>query len=122
MPLGAMRIELGWLAAPDPWLWFWLKNLGLFVPLSLVALMRGDTHWRLMPDVSSRASCRVFVIANVVVFQPWAWDNTKVLAYWFLAGCILVAALLSRCLGERGALVRVTHRRCARHDGASGAT
>jgi hypothetical protein len=38
----------------------------------------------------------IFLVANVVVFQPWAWDNTKVLAYWFLACCILVAALCTR--------------------------
>ena len=23
---GAMRIELGWMAAADPWLWFWLET------------------------------------------------------------------------------------------------
>lgn len=93
--IGAMRVQLGWVAAPDAWPWFWLKNLGLFVPLAAVALVRGDPpvpHARrflagFMP---------LFLVANVVVFQPWDWDNTKVLAYWFLACCILVAALVSR--------------------------
>jgi hypothetical protein len=37
------------------------------------------------------------------VFQPWDWDNTKVLAYWFLACCILVAALVSE-VWERSSL------------------
>jgi hypothetical protein len=44
----------------------------------------------------------------VVVFQPWAWDNTKVLAYWFLATCILVGALLSAAWANGRALVRAT--------------
>ena len=105
--VGAMRIELGWLAAPDPWLWFWLKNLGLFIPLSLVALMRRDA---LAPHARRFLTgfMPVFVIANVAVFQPWAWDNTKVLAYWFLAICILVGALLTAAWANGGALVRAT--------------
>jgi len=37
----------------------------------------------------------LFPIANLVVFQPWDWDNTKLLLYWFVAASILVAALLS---------------------------
>ena len=36
------------------------------------------------------------VIANPIVFQPWDWDNTKVLIYWSLAGCVMVATLLAR--------------------------
>jgi hypothetical protein len=102
-----MRIELGWLAAPDPWLWFWLKNLGLLLPLSLVALARRDV---LAPRARRFLAgfMPVFVIANVVVFQPWAWDNTKVLAYWFLAACILVGALLSAAWATGGVIVRAT--------------
>ena len=89
------RILVGWLASPDPWLWFWLKNLGWFVPLLVFAL--ADRHllqrtarrflWAFMP---------VFAIANLVVFQPDPWDNVKLLIYWFLAVCVLVAALLVR--------------------------
>jgi hypothetical protein len=93
--LNAIRVLPGWMAAPDSWLWFWLKNLGLFIPLAALALFRRD----LLAPRGRRflaGFMPVFVIANLVVFQPWAWDNTKVLAYWFLAACILVAALISR--------------------------
>jgi hypothetical protein len=38
----------------------------------------------------------LFVIANLVVFQPWDWDNTKVFLYWFVGACILIAAMLSK--------------------------
>jgi hypothetical protein len=92
--IGAMRVQLGWVAAPDAWPWFWLKNLGLFVPLAAIALVRGDPR---VPRARRFLTgfMPIFVIANIVVFQPWDWDNTKVLAYWFLACCILVAALVS---------------------------
>lgn len=91
----AIRLQVGWVANADPWIWFWLKNLGLFLPLLLLALVSRD----LIPPVSKRflwAFMPVFVIANLMVFQPWDWDNTKILVYWFLAVCLLVAAFLAR--------------------------
>ena len=87
------RWLVGWLADPDPWPWFWLKNLGWFVPLLGLALIDRETGpepgrrflWAFMPT---------FAIANLVVLQPDPWDNAKLLVYWFLAVCVLVAALL----------------------------
>jgi hypothetical protein len=36
----------------------------------------------------------IFFVGNLVIFQAWDWDNTKVFLYWFLATCIVVAGLL----------------------------
>lgn len=36
----------------------------------------------------------LFIISNIFVFQPWAFDNTKVLIYWYFASCIVVAYFL----------------------------
>jgi hypothetical protein len=93
--LSAFRLQLGWVAAPDPWWWFWIKNLGLFIPLGVVGLASRRilaprpraVVWSLMP---------IFVIANVAAFQPWDWDNHKILVYWFLGLTIVVGALLAR--------------------------
>jgi hypothetical protein len=38
----------------------------------------------------------LFVLANLLVFQPWDWDNTKVLVYWFLATCVLAALVIAQ--------------------------
>jgi hypothetical protein len=92
--------KVGWIAKPDPWWWFWLKNLGLFAPWFLWALLDRDT----VPRTNARflwAFMPIFVIANLVVFQPWDWDNTKVFLFWYLAGCVLVAASVVRW-GRRG--------------------
>jgi hypothetical protein len=91
----AMQIHLGWVAAPDAWLWFWLKNLGWFLPLLIFAL----SDRTLLPRASRRflwAFMPLFAIANVAQFQPWVWDNHKMMVYWFLAVCIMVAALLHK--------------------------
>lgn len=96
---GAIRFQPGWVAAPDNWAWFWLKNLGAFVPLLGTALL----DRRLLDETARRmlwAFMPVFVIANLVVFQPWAWDNSKVLVYWFLAVSILAAAALTKMWDE----------------------
>ena len=97
--------KVGWIAKPDPWWWFWLKNLGLFAPWFLWALLDRDT----VPRTNARflwAFMPIFVIANLVVFQPWDWDNTKVFLFWYLAGCVLVAASVVRW-GRRGLAAKV---------------
>ncbi len=101
-----IRWDFGWIAPPDPWPWFWLKNLGWFIPLLLLAL----ANRRLLDSTARRllwAFMPTFVICNLFAFRPWDWDNTKMLFYWFLAVSILVAALLVRAWREQGtALVR----------------
>jgi hypothetical protein len=105
--LAAFRLDIGWVADPDPWWWFWLKNLGLFIPLGLLALGAR----RILPPRAHRtllAFMPIFVVANTFAFQPWDWDNHKILIYWFLALTILVAALLVRAWrSSRSATVRL---------------
>jgi hypothetical protein len=93
--LSSLRIQVGWVSSPDPWPWFWLKNLGWFIPL----LLAGLAARRVMPERAHRfmwAFMSLFVAVNLVVFQPWDWDDHKLLVYWFLAVAIVVAALLAR--------------------------
>jgi hypothetical protein len=106
--LHALRLQVGWIAGRDPWWWFWLKNLGVFVPL-LVAALASRTLLRPRDRRFLWAFMPVFALANLAVFQPWDWDNTKVLLWWYLGSCVLVAAWIARAWREhRGALVRAT--------------
>lgn len=103
--LAFIRIQPGWVMEDVAWPIFWLKQLGLFIPLVLLALALP----RLVPRDSYRllvAFMSIFLVANVVVFQPWDWDNHKVLVYWFLASCILVASLLVWAWRRYGVLAR----------------
>jgi hypothetical protein len=95
----------------DPGFWgFWLLNTGILVPacvllLGAVALRRrrsargdGLPARRLGTSVPDDLAllCApfmlLFLVANVVVFQSWDWDNTKLFAYWQLAAALLVGA------------------------------
>lgn len=73
--------------------WFWLKNLGIFAPALIAAqvwLFKKNRHLFLLyiPFLM------LFVASNIFVFQPWEFDNTKILVYWYFASCILVAYFL----------------------------
>ena len=98
----------GWLAMADghhdfiPW--FWLKNVGLFLPALIVA--------QLWPGLTATGFARHFapvwlwfLVPNVIQLHPWDWDNNKFFALWALLGAFMVGALLTRlfALGPRTA-------------------
>jgi len=91
--------QFGWDHGQENAFWFWLKNTGLFIPLTLAALL-----WR--HDGKALVSRRLlifylpftlcFIVPNVLKMAPWIWDNIKLLFYWWLASAPLVALLLTR--------------------------
>src|SRR5207248_11415394 len=86
---------IGWVSGADWPPWFWIKNTGLFWPLLLLALLsplalRGRVRLLIAPY------SLVFLVANLVKFQPWDWDNSKLLVFWYLASAVAVGALLLR--------------------------
>ncbi|MBI2599245.1 hypothetical protein HYW40_03430 [Candidatus Curtissbacteria bacterium] len=87
-----IRYDPGWTSTENI-IWFWFKNLGLFGPLliiSLIWLYRKNRHLFLLylPFLF------IFIISNIFVFQPWDFDNSKLLVYWFFVSCIVVAYFL----------------------------
>ncbi len=81
---------------------FWISNTGVFILAGLLlvglALWRrgasGDIH-RLRLISFWAPFWFLFLLANVVITQPWNWDNTKLLSYWYLGVSIPVAWLLT---------------------------
>lgn len=80
-----LRFTPGWMQEQQGW-WFWADNFGLFLPL---AAALGMIVW-LRP---TNLSTRVFVSTSLATllfcffFQiaPWAWDNTKLILWGYLA-------------------------------------
>ena len=100
--------QLGWDRGKENPVWFWLQNTGLFIPLTIGALLwsgkeRLVSH-RLLIFFLPFTLC--FIVPNVLKMAPWIWDNIKVLYYWWLASAPLVALLLAR-LWEEGGIKRV---------------
>ncbi len=97
--LFGLKVQLGWLAQADHHTdfipWFWLKNLGLFIPALVVAQL-----WRGLIGTGFALHFLPmwlwFVVPNVVLLHPWDWDNNKFFIFWLLLGSLLVGALLAR--------------------------
>lgn len=90
--------QYGWDRGKDTIIWFWLKNAGLFIPLTVAAVLwRGKQPLvtrRLLLYLAPFSLC--FIVPNVLKLAPWIWDNIKVLFYWWVAAAPLVAILLAR--------------------------
>jgi hypothetical protein len=93
-PRSGLHWLVGWIAPLNDqgWLWFWLRNVGLLLPLFAAVTVFGGVPRRLR-----RLSAPLwlwFVIPNLVVFQITDWYNTRFFLFWQLAACIVIAALL----------------------------
>jgi uncharacterized membrane protein len=83
-------------ASEQSWIWFWIRNVGLLLPLFLgISLLGG------VPDRLRRMSAPLwlwFIVPNLVAFHPWEWNNTKFFLFWQLAACIVIADWFRRLL------------------------
>lgn len=98
------RLRIALERFPDV-VWFWLKNAGLFIPLTVAALLWRSEKKRLVPRrlllfLLPFSLC--FIVPNFLRMAPWIWDNIKVLFYWWLASAPLVALLLARLWRQAG--------------------
>jgi hypothetical protein len=100
--------QYGWDRGKENAIWFWLKNAGLFIPLTIAAVLWRGKHplasRRLLLYLAPFSLC--FIVPNVLKMAPWIWDNIKVLFYWWLASAPLIAILLAR-LWHKGPALKV---------------
>ena len=90
--------QLGWDRGARRLLPFWIDNLGLFIPLLVIAVAWG-TRDRWLPRrtlLLYLPFLGCFVVPNLVRLSPWIWDNIKFLVWWHVASAPLVALLLAR--------------------------
>lgn len=93
--LGGIRYHPGWMADSQNVVWFWLKNLGLFIPLLLAAiLMRNRLRLRKRALLFFLPFALLFLAGNLFLFAPFAYDNNKVLVFWYLLSLPFVSRFL----------------------------
>lgn len=89
-----LRLGLDWVnQGQENWLWFWVKNVGVvFVatPLALIFCKRDDRA------VFSGALL-IFVLGELVLFQPNPYDNNKLFYVAYLFACALSADFILLC-------------------------
>ena len=85
-----VRLHFNWANEVDSFLWFYIKNLGwlfLLLPFALLLLSKRDRQ-------IASGFLVLWLVAEVVVFQPNIYDNNKLLFAWFFCLCALTAKLL----------------------------
>ncbi len=88
--------HLGW-ATGDDFPKFLALNFGLLL-LTLALALWFQTP-RLRRFYAPFLLC--FIVPNAVLLAPWSWDNIKVLLYWYLVTCPLLAAFIARLFQQR---------------------
>jgi hypothetical protein len=82
-----LRIQPNWIADQGPFPAFWLSNAGPALILSVYALVKARHKEPWQPFV---AYCFIlFLFGNFVITQPWDFDNSKYLLYWY--ACLTIA-------------------------------
>lgn len=105
-----LRGHFGWVIGEDGYLWFYLKNLGLTAVLAVIGLLtaRNRDFMKYAPALA------LWLLAELVEFQPNDYDNNKLLYPAFAFLCCSAAEGLVRCLtflknpkAQRGAVAGV---------------
>ena len=89
----------GWDKRGANFVWFWLTNTGIFIPLLLFGIFLSQRT----KDKGQKTKLLIFYIPFVILFiisnsaklAPWEWDNIKVLIYWFVCSIPFVALVLA---------------------------
>ena len=71
----------GWLVGDENIIWYWIKNTGLFIPAIALGFYLPAPR---LSKALAAAGLAIFIIANLFLFAPWAWDNFKLFIYWFI--------------------------------------
>jgi len=90
-----MQLMIGWTAPHNLWAWLkmWWQIWGIFVPLSGVGLwLIKNRPGRIKLFYAS--FWLIFLLGNLILFQPIQWDNSKLFMWTYFGWCGLVALVL----------------------------
>lgn len=128
--------HFGWNKNPDEsFFWFWLKNTGLFIPITLLGIYLVYSNEKTAVTESEsvklndnsevenpKSSAKklllffvpfifLFIISNSAKLAPWEWDNIKVLIYCFI-GALPFTAFALATAWRKNAVLKITAAVC----------
>ncbi len=99
---GFTQIHFGWVNENDPDIWFWLKNWGVILLAVIPAFMNTSSRNKLF----MAGGALIFAVAEIVQFQPLAYDNNKLFFVTYIIAVIITAEFLvmlyNKCKEIRG--------------------
>ncbi|MEW6055102.1 MAG: hypothetical protein AB1540_00685 [Bdellovibrionota bacterium] len=94
-----MKIFWGWTVKGGflDWMAMWLRIWGLMAPVALVGLV---FYFKNQPSRHSRLLILglflTFALANIILFQPTDWDNSKLFFWSYFGFSVVAASMLAR--------------------------
>ncbi|MEO6077177.1 MAG: hypothetical protein ABIP54_00120, partial [Candidatus Andersenbacteria bacterium] len=87
------RLAPGWMKGDINFFVFWIQNTGIILPASILVLF--IKRIPIQARALSLAGLSLFALANIFLFAPWAWDNFKILVFWYL---LVLPGIASACV------------------------
>jgi hypothetical protein len=109
---GFLRLQPGWLASTADTAYhvnvvlFWVLNTALLIPLALASYFLGRGGKPGLMRFLAPAWA-LFILPNLVILQPWDWDNTKWFVWWAMLAAILAALVLGQMMKRGPALAAI---------------
>lgn len=97
-PGSFMRWGPRWMAGEMNLVWYWFINTGLIIPAALGGVF---THAPLRLKTLASVGLLLFVVANLWLFAPWAWDNFKIFIYFLIFCLPLISYVATEHLNRR---------------------
>lgn len=101
--LSMIRFKLGWLAGEQNWLIFWVINLGMILLLGIYGFIKAKKKTKQWFGIFGS----LFILGNLLIFQPFDWDNTKIFDHWYLMLAVLGGIGAERLLKHRRLWVKI---------------
>jgi len=83
------------------WVVMWLKLWGLMLPVAIFGLFTFRQK-SLLTKIFFLDFFLLFILGNLILFQPILWDNSKIFFWAYLGFCGLAAAGISWCWEKGG--------------------
>lgn len=101
-----MRIDWGWRSDGSflNWLYMWFEIWGI---IPFIAFLGGIFFANKKTKIFLFANLILFLIANVVVFQPTAWDNSKIFTYSYFAISMSASVVIGKLLANGGIINKI---------------
>ena len=98
------RWEPGWTSGDRSFAWFWFQNVGLLLPLSILALF---TRAPYLTKLLALGGLVLFAFGNLFLLAPWGWDNFKILIFWLILSLPAISYLIGLAFASKHRLVKV---------------
>lgn len=85
-----LRFHFNWVNQDDPYLWFYIKNFGIIALFIIPAVLNTTKENRSL----FYSSLVLFIIAELILFQPNEYDNNKLFFIVYMIWVVLVSEWL----------------------------